>query len=232
MTAPALLLQHLTKRFGKLTVVDDISLEIQGPEVVCLLGPNGAGKSTLMRLITGFLPADAGSVTIAGHSLEQAGLAAREALGYLPENAPVFSALRVNEVLSLFASMHGLSGKNAEDAILEAVQQCQLEPVMNRLTSQLSKGYRHRLGLAQAMLHHPQVLILDEPTDGLDPAQKKSTRALLRKLGEHSTVLVSTHLLDEVPEICNRVLMMAHGRIVYDGEIPADLTATFVQKTC
>ena len=232
MTAPALQLQHLAKRFGKRTVVDDISLEIDGPQVVCLLGPNGAGKSTLMRLVAGFLPPDAGSISIAGHPLETAGLAAREALGYLPENAPIHPALRVSETLDFAAAMHGLTGKAAKEAIAEAVRQCQLEPVLTRIASQLSKGYRHRLGLAQAMLHHPKVLILDEPTDGLDPAQKKGTRALLRQLGEHSTVLVSTHLLDEVPEIGSRVLMMANGRLVYDGKLPADLAATFAQKTC
>ena len=231
MTSPTLQLQHLAKCFGKLKVVDDLTLEITGPQVVCLLGPNGAGKSTLMRMITGFLPPDSGTIRVNGHSLETDRLTACNALGYLPENAPSHPAMRVNEALSFVAAMHGLAGAAARQAISEAVAQCQLEPVLTRLASQLSKGYRHRLGLAQAMLHRPPILVLDEPTDGLDPAQKQAPRELIRKLGERSIVLLSTHLLDEVPEVSNHVLMMAHGNLVYDGKLPPDLSATFIQKT-
>ena len=231
MMTPALQLQNVSKSFGKLSVVSGVSLQLVGNQVVALLGPNGAGKSTLMRLIAGFLPADAGDVRVDGHSLEREALLAKSSLGYLPENAPVHPGFRVSEALAFTASMHGLSGAAARTAVADAVEQCQLGEVRHRLANQLSKGYRHRLGLAQAILHHPRLLVLDEPTDGLDPVQKMATRQLIRTIGESCTVLVSTHLLDEVPELCSRVAMMAKGRLVYDGEVPDDLPAVFAAAT-
>ena len=227
MTAPALQLSHVFKSFGKLAVISDFSMQLSDNQVVALLGENGAGKSTLMRLVTGFLPPDRGAISVGGHSLSREPRQAKASLGYLPENAPVHPACRVVEALSFPAAMHGLSGQAARKAVDDAVSQCQLGDVRDRMASQLSKGYRHRLGLAQAILHHPRLLVLDEPTDGLDPTQKESTRQLIRRLGESCTVLVSTHLLDEVPSLCSRVLMMAKGRLVYDGAVPADLPAAF-----
>ena len=227
MTPSVLQLNPVSKRFADHTVVADFSLEIGGPQVVGLVGPNGAGKSTLMRLIAGFLPPDSGSITVDGHPLETEGLLARAALGYLPENAPVHPGLRVNETLAFTAAMHGLHGQVAQEAIAAAVQQCQLEPVLTRMASQLSKGYRHRVGLALALLHRPKLLILDEPTDGLDPTQKLATRNLIRQLGRQCAIVVSTHLLDEVPEICDRILMMNYGRLLYDGTVPPDLPNAF-----
>ncbi len=229
MTTPVLQLTHVSKRFASQTVINDLSLEIASPQVVALLGPNGAGKSTLMRLITGFLPPDGGSIVVAGHAMDSQGHDARAAIGYLPENAPIYPGMRVDEVLGFTAQMHNLKGQTAQNAIDEAVRQCQLEPVRKRMAGQLSKGYRHRLGLAMAFLHHPQLLILDEPTDGLDPIQKQSTRSLIRQLGRECTIVVSTHLLDEVPECCDRVLMMNHGRLVYDGPVPPNLQEVFAK---
>ena len=229
MTPSILQLNHVSKKFADRTVVADLMLEIAGPQVVGLLGPNGAGKSTLMRLVAGFLPPDSGSITVDGHPMDTAGQLARAALGYLPENAPAHPGMRVNETLAFTASMRDLHGKRAKEAIAETVRQCQLEPVLTRLASQLSKGYRHRLGLALALLHRPRLLVMDEPTDGLDPIQKLATRALIRQLGRQCAIIVSTHLLDEVPEICDRVLMMDHGQLVYDGPVPADLPKAFGQ---
>ena len=226
-TAPALQITHVSKRFAQRTVVDDLSLTLEGPQVVALLGLNGAGKTTLMRLVAGFLPPDNGAIAIDGHPLDTDGLRARAALGYLPENAPVHAGLRVSESLDFTAAMHGLRGPAARTAIDEAVRQCQLTPVLDRMTTQLSKGYRHRLGLAQALLHHPKLLVLDEPTDGLDPLQKQATRELIRQLGQICAVLVSTHLLDEVPQICSRVLIMDKGRLAFDGPVPSDLHGRF-----
>ena len=231
MTVPALLLQYVSKRFATQTAVADLSLEIHAPQVVALLGPNGAGKSTLMRLIAGFLPPDAGTISIAGHPLASEDRLARAELGYLPENAPIHPGLRVNETLAFTAAMHGLDGVEAKRAIDTTIQQCQLAPVLHRLANQLSKGYRHRLGLAMALIHQPKLLILDEPTDGLDPIQKQATRELIRQLGKNCAILISTHLLDEVPQICDRILMMNHGHLVYDGPVPDVLPESFARAT-
>ena len=231
MTPAALQVSRLTRRFGKTVAVDNLSLTLDGPQVACLLGPNGAGKSTLMRLVTGFLPADTGTIAIAGHDLATAPAAAHAALGYLPENAPTFPRMRVAEALAFCADMRGIPRRERADAIERALGLCELHEVASRLCDQLSKGFRHRLGLALAILHRPPLLILDEPTDGLDPAQKETARKLIRRLGEESAVLVSTHILDEVPDICDRVIILHQGKIVSDTPVPQNLPELFFQAT-
>lgn len=228
---PLLKVEGLTRNFAKIAAVSDISFQIDEPQAVGLLGLNGAGKSTLMRLITGFIPADRGTVVINGHDLATERTAALSCIGYLPENAPVFNEMRVEEALNFTAEIHGITGSAQKKAVEEAIERCKLGEVRRRIARQLSKGYRHRLGLAQAFIHHPQLLILDEPTDGLDPVQKEDTRVLIRELGRHSAVLISSHLLDEVPAMCSRVLFIAHGQLAYDGPLPENLHTAF-QNAC
>ena len=217
----------LCKSFAGVRVLDQLSFVLEKPQVVALLGPNGVGKSTLMRVISGFLPADAGEVWLNGAEMGRSPEVARRSLGYLPENAPSHNGFRVCEALAFTAAAQGLHGKAARDAVEAVLAECSLEGVRNRIVDQLSKGYHRRLGLAQALIHRPKLLLLDEPTDGLDPVQKSSARKLLKQLGERHAVLVSTHLLEEVPVICDRVLMLKGGKIVYDGEVPGDLEARF-----
>ena len=182
-----------------------------------------------MRLITGFLPPDSGEIAICGISLERFPAKARGNLGYLPENAPLFQRMRVTEALDFAAEIHGLTGAARRSAVDRAVALCELEAVLPRLCDQLSKGYRHRLGLATALIHSPRLLVLDEPTDGLDPLQKEAARGMISRIAGECAVLISTHILDEVPGMCGRVLMMASGRIAYDGEVPENLPAAFAE---
>lgn len=228
--APPLQVQGIRKAFSGATVLDDVSFTLERPQAVALLGANGAGKSTLMRILAGYLPADDGAVQIAGVELSCAPENARHHLGYLPENAPFHTGFRVSEVLHFAAQAQGLRGKAAQAAVDSALEECSLVQVATRICDQLSKGYRRRLGLAQALVHRPRLLMLDEPTDGLDPIQKSSARQLLRSLGQKHALLLSTHLLEEVPLVCDRVLMLRHGRLVYDGPVPDDLEGLFFGK--
>ncbi len=228
---PILELKELSRKFSNVTALDGVSLTLDAPQVTCLLGANGAGKSTLMRLITGFLPPDSGSIKIAGEDMLKNGKSARNHLGYLPENAPVFHDMRVVEELQFFAEIHGIPANQQHDAIEAVMAKCELTEVRNRMTSQLSKGFRHRLGLAQAIIHNPSLIILDEPTDGLDPAQKEATRKLIRQLGKSSAVLISTHILDEVPAVCDRVVILTKGKITFDGPLPPDLATCYYQRS-
>jgi ABC-2 type transport system ATP-binding protein len=229
--SPALLrIQGVRKAFSGTTVLDGISFTLEHPQAVALLGANGAGKSTLMRILAGFLPADDGTVQIAGTDLARNPEAARHHLGYLPESAPFHAGFRVSEVLHFAAEAQGLHGKAAQDAVDSALEECSLTQVASRICDQLSKGYRRRLGLAQALVHRPGLLMLDEPTDGLDPLQKDSARKLLKALGKKHALLLSTHLLEEVPLVCDRVLMLQHGRLVYDGAVPGDLEKLFFSE--
>ncbi len=227
-TPPALEFRHIAKGFAGHAVLDGLDLAIPAGQIVALLGENGVGKTTLMRLASGYLAPDAGEIRLCGLPVGDA--AAKRHLGYLPENAPPLPGHRVEEALHFFAALHGLSGKAAEEAVDRAVSLCELAPVRSRMAEQLSKGYRHRLGLAQALLHRPALLLLDEPTDGLDPTQKGATQALIRSLSGQCAILLSTHLLDEVPRLCDRVLILARHKIAYDGPVPADLPA-FFKKT-
>ena len=215
---------NLTKNFGHKVAVDNLSFSVQKGEVLGFLGPNGAGKSTTMRMVTGFLPVTSGSIEIGGVSMIGKPMEAKKKIGYLPESAPLYNDMTVKGFLKFCASMRGLGGKGRKEAVEKAIETCFLESVAHQSIDTLSKGYRHRTCLAQSLLHDPEVLILDEPTDGLDPNQKQEVRKLIRNLGKEKAVLFSTHILEEVSEACTRAVIVDQGVIVADGT-PAELTA-------
>ena len=205
------------KRFGAITAVDRVSFSVEKGEVFGLLGPNGAGKSTTMRMITGFLPLSGGRITIGDCDIEEDPVGAKRLFGYLPENAPAYQDMSVTGFLNFAAAVRGLSGKAKADAVARAVKICHLENVTHQTIDTLSKGYRHRVCFAQAILHDPPVLILDEPTDGLDPNQKHEMRELIREMGKNKAIIVSTHILEEVEAICTRVIIIDRGHLVFNG---------------
>ena len=217
-------IQHLTKRFGPLVAVRDLSLTVGPGEVLGFLGPNGAGKSTTMKMVTGYLAPDQGSVRICGHDIVEDTLAAQKKLGYLPEGAPAYGEMTPRQFLHFIAQVRELSGEAEKEAVQRAVAGAELASVMDQPIETLSKGFRRRVGLAQAILHDPDVLVLDEPTDGLDPNQKHAVRGLIRGMAKNKTIIVSTHLLDEVDAICTRAVIIDRGRIVIDAK-PAELAA-------
>ena len=214
--------RELTKYYGDLLAVDRIGFQVNRGEVVGFLGPNGAGKSTTMRMLVGCSAPDGGSVSIAGVAHPATARHVRARVGYLPENAPLYRAMRVDRYLDFAARLVGLARAERRRAIARAAHSTGLEKHLLRPIDQLSKGYRQRVGLAQALLGEPDVLVLDEPTSGLDPGEIQRIRALVRELGEERTVLLSTHVLSEVEELCGRVLILARGRLVADGP-PAEL---------
>ena len=207
----------IVKNFGTLRAVDGVSFRVEPGQIAGFLGPNGAGKSTTMRVITGYLPPDAGMARICGHSVKTSPIQARAAMGYLPENAPMYSEMSVLGFLGFAAELRGMSGETKRAAVRHAAERCHLEGVLEEPIETLSKGYRHRTALAQAILHNPPVLILDEPTDGLDPNQKSEARALIRELGRDKAILLSTHLLEELETVCTRALIIHKGRLVAGG---------------
>ncbi len=209
--------QHLSRRYGDFTAVDDISFAIDEREIVGILGPNGAGKTTTIRMITGFLPPNQGRVVVGGQDLFANPVAGRRQIGYLPENVSLYGEMRVEEYLSYRAALEGMKRGAARQAIGETVEKCLLTDVRRQIIGTLSKGYRQRVGLATAILHQPNVLVLDEPTVGLDPKQIIAIRDLIRELGRERTLLLSTHILPEVELLCNRVLIIDRGRIVDQG---------------
>lgn len=213
----------LTKRFGTKVAVDDLSFSVKKGEVLGFLGPNGAGKSTTMRMVTGFLPATAGSVKICGISMIDDPTEAKKKIGYLPESAPLYNDMTVAGFLKFCASMRGLSGSSRREAVEKSIETCFLETVARQSIGTLSKGYRHRTCLAQSLLHDPEVLVLDEPTDGLDPNQKLEVRKLIKNLGKEKAILFSTHILEEVTAACTRAVIVDRGTIVADGS-PDELT--------
>ncbi|HKD47250.1 MAG TPA: ATP-binding cassette domain-containing protein [Rhizomicrobium sp.] len=217
-------IQHLTKRFGPLTAVKDLSLAVGPGEVLGFLGPNGAGKSTTMKMVTGYLAPDEGRVTICGHDIVEDTIAAQKKLGYLPEGAPAYGEMTPRQFLRFIAQVRELSGQAALSATERAVAGAELQSVLDQPIETLSKGFRLRVGLAQAILHDPEVLVLDEPTDGLDPNQKHAVRGLIRGMAKNKTIIVSTHLLEEVDAICTRAVIIDRGRIVVDAK-PAELAA-------
>jgi ABC-2 type transport system ATP-binding protein len=206
----------LTKRYGSLEAVSGVSFTVSGGEIVGLLGPNGAGKTTIMKILTCSLFPSRGTARVDGHDVLEDPLKVKESVGYLPENAPLYPDLTVREYLSFVAKARGL-GKGGADAIDRVGAACGLSSVMHRGIGELSKGYRQRTGLAQAMVHDPKILILDEPTTGLDPHQIVEIRELIRSLGVRKTVILSSHILQEVEATCQRVLILNHGRIVAQG---------------
>jgi len=216
--------RDLVKRFGSLTAVDGISFAVERGEVVGFLGPNGAGKSTAMRIISGFLEPTSGEAWIDGHNSHGEPIAARRRLGYLPEGAPAYADMSVGAFLSFIAAMHGLTKPQANERLAELIERVHLAEVWNQRIDSLSKGFKRRVGIAQALVHDPDVLILDEPTDGLDPNQKYEMRALIRAIAPHKAIVISTHILEEVEAVCGRVIIIARGRILADAT-PAALLA-------
>lgn len=212
----------LTRRYGEFTAVEDLSFSIAEGEIVGFLGPNGAGKTTTLRMITGFLPPTTGELTVAGKNLFTEPVAARREVGYLPENVALYGEMRVSEYLGYRAMLEGLSRTEAKRRLADAIDSCILVEVENQIIGTLSKGYRQRVGLAAAILHHPKVLVLDEPTVGLDPKQIIAIRELIRDLGREQTLLLSSHILPEVELICDRVIIIDRGRIIAEGS-PSDL---------
>src|SRR5687767_10897100 len=213
---------NLVKTFGPKRAVDGVSFTVERGEVLGFLGPNGAGKSTTMRMITGFMPPTSGRVSVGGHDVGEAPLPAKRLIGYLPENAASYPDMTVRGFLEFAAELRGLSGAARKKAVSRVVELCFLEAVLHQSIDTLSKGYRHRTCLAQALIHDPQVLIMDEPTDGLDPNQKHEVRNLIRTLGASKAIVFSTHILEEVDAACTRAIIIDRGRIVANGT-PAEL---------
>ena len=224
MPAPLVQVDQLCRRFGNTLAVDGLSFSIKKGEIVGFLGPNGAGKTTTLRMLTSFLPPSSGRASIAGHDVFQDSLEARRHVGYLPEAVPLYPELRVSEYLGFRSQIKELPRKDRKSRIASAIERCGLGDVQRRIVGQLSRGYRQRLGLADALLHDPPILILDEPTVGLDPNQVRLARNLIRELGKDHTVLLSTHILAEVEALCGRVLILDQGKLVAEGE-PATLKA-------
>ena len=221
---PMLQIEGLTKRFGSFVAVDNISFNVSCGEVLGFLGPNGAGKTTAMRMVTGFLTPTAGTAYVGGHDVTKAPLAVKRSIGYLPEGAPLYEDMTPAELLDFIANVRGLAGVKKQNAISKAADRINIEHVMHQSIGTLSKGYKRRVGIAQAILHDPEILILDEPTDGLDPNQKHEVRKLINEMAKEKAIVISTHLLDEVDTVCSRALVIANGEIVADGT-PADLEA-------
>ncbi len=219
-------ISSLTKRFGEHVAVDNLSFEVRPGEVLGFLGPNGAGKSTTMKMLTGFLAPDGGSASICGFDIRTQTLQAQRQMGYLPEGAPCYGDMRVKGFLEFIAQVRGLSGADRRRQVDRAVEQLQLQGVLHQTIDTLSKGFKRRVGLAQAILHDPRVLILDEPTDGLDPNQKHQVRGLIQQLASDSNkiVVISTHILEEVSAVCTRAVVIARGRLLADGT-PDELEA-------
>ena len=217
-------IKNLSKRYGEKLAVDNLSFSVSPGEVLGFLGANGAGKSTTMRMIAGFISPTEGTVSVCGHDIEREPVAAKSCMGYLPEGAPSYGEMTVGEFLDFVADIRGLKGERRAQRRAVVVDRLALGPVIEQVVETLSKGFRRRVGLAQALIHDPQVLILDEPTDGLDPNQKHEVRRLINELSKDKLVIVSTHILEEVHEVCTRAIIIANGRIVAD-ETPAALEA-------
>src|SRR3954452_2597946 len=214
--------QNLAKTFGTKRAVDGISFAVERGEVLGFLGPNGAGKSTTMRMVTGFIPPSDGTISVGGFDMLEDPIPAKRLIGYLPENAPAYTDMTVHGFLSFAAEIRGLRGDARKKAVNRAVEMCFLEGVLHQSVDTLSKGYRHRTCFAQSIIHDPDVLILDEPTDGLDPNQKHEIRGLIRRMGEKKAIIFSTHILEEVDAVCSRAIIIDRGQIVANGT-PAQL---------
>jgi ABC-2 type transport system ATP-binding protein len=216
--------EHLTKRYDSLTAVDDVSFQVGPGEVLGFLGPNGAGKTTTMRMIAGFVTPTSGKASICGHDVETDPLGAKANLGYLPEGAPSYGEMTVRDFLEFIAELRKLEGTRRQSRLDYVIEHLQLGKVLDQSIETLSKGFRRRVGLAQAIVHDPPVLILDEPTDGLDPNQKHEVRTLINSMARDKIIVISTHILEEVDAVCTRAIVIARGRIVAD-ETPVKLAA-------
>jgi len=217
--------ENLTKRFAGVVALNGVSFEVNRGEIVGFLGPNGAGKSTAMRILTGFIPATAGQVTVAGCDVFEESLEVRRHIGYMPENNPLYVDMRVGEYLKFRAKLKGVARSDRREHVQEVMEKTGVADVQKRVIGQLSKGYRQRVGLADALLHEPDLLILDEPTLGLDPVQIRQVRELIKELGKQHTILISTHILPEVEMTCNRVIIIHHGKILA-SDTPENLRKT------
>ncbi len=212
----------LCKRFGSFTAVDQVSFSVARGEVLGFLGPNGAGKSTTMRMLAGFMTPSAGTARICGHDVQTDAVAARRSLGFLPEGAPTYPEMVVEGFLRFVARIRGYAGRTLDERVAHAIALTSLGGVRLQPIETLSKGFKRRVGLAQALLHDPPVLVLDEPTDGLDPNQKHEVRTLIRRMAPDKAIVISTHILEEVDAVCTRAIIIAHGRVVADAT-PAEL---------
>ena len=216
--------KNLKKRFGDFEAVKGISFTVPKGEVLGFLGPNGAGKSTTMRMITGFLPPTSGTAVICGHDIGSDPVGAKGCIGYLPESAPSYRGMIVEEYLKFIAEIRGFHGKVAKEKVEAVIEKARLAPVAKKATDTLSKGYRQRTCFAQAIIHEPKVLIMDEPTDGLDPNQKHTVREMIKEMSAEKAIVISTHILEEVDAVCTRAVIIADGEIKADGT-PAKLKA-------
>ena len=215
---------HLTKKYGGHLAVDDVSFTVEDGQIYGLLGPNGAGKSTIMNILTGYLSATSGQVTVAGHPLPEEADEAKACVGYLPEQPPLYPEMTVGEYLNFVAELKKVPRAQRKEQVLRAAQRTGLEKVLPRLIRSLSKGYKQRVGIAQALLGSPKIIILDEPTVGLDPAQVIEMRKLIRELGKAHTVILSSHILSEVQAVCQQVLILSKGKLAASGTLQ-ELTA-------
>jgi ABC-2 type transport system ATP-binding protein len=209
--------ENLVKSFGAKLAVNDVSFSVERGEVLGFLGPNGAGKSTTMRMVTGFIPPTSGRISVGGHDMLENPIPAKRLIGYLPENAPSYADMTVQGFLGFVAEMRGMTGDSKRRAVNRAMEMCMLENVVHQTIDTLSKGYRHRTCLAQSIIHDPDILIMDEPTDGLDPNQKHEVRNLIKRMGANKAIIFSTHILEEVDAACSRVLIIDRGKIVANG---------------
>jgi ABC-2 type transport system ATP-binding protein len=217
-------IRHLGKAFGRFKAVDDLSFSVAAGEVLGFLGPNGAGKTTTMRMVTGFIAPSSGTVSVCGHDIQSDALRAKRLMGYLPEGAPAYGEMTPQQFIGFVANIRGLRGAAKKRRIDAMVAELALESVLHRPIETLSKGYKRRVGLAQALVHDPQVLVLDEPTDGLDPNQKQQVRDLIQRIAADKIILVSTHILEEVSSVCTRAIIISEGKLVADGS-PQQLQA-------
>ena len=216
--------KNLKKSFGSIHAVQDVSFKVEKGEVLGFLGPNGAGKTTTMRMITGFLPPSSGSATVCGCNVADDPVGAKKQIGYLPENAPAYDSMTVTDFLRFVAEIRGFSGKALQAKIEETIEKCHLHKVRTQPIETLSKGYRQRTCFAQAILHDPPVLVMDEPTDGLDPNQKFVVRTMIKEMAAEKAIIVSTHILEEVDAVCTRCIIIANGKLVANGT-PDELRA-------
>ena len=214
----------LDKRFGPIHAVRNVSFTVRHGEVLGFLGPNGAGKSTTMKMITGFLEPTDGTVLVNGHDVKTDPISVKSAIGYLPEGAPAYGEMTVLRFLEFVAEIRGYSGEEKQQRIDRAIELVHLDSVLEQTVETLSKGFKRRVGVAQALLHDPDVLIMDEPTDGLDPNQKHEVRSLIKEMAENKAIVISTHILEEVDAVCTRAIIIAAGQILFDGT-PAELRA-------
>ena len=215
----SIVVDRLTKTYGDFLALDDISFEVQPGEIVGFLGPNGAGKSTTMKILTCFMAATEGTARVAGFDVHRDSAEVRKRVGYLPENVPLYDEMLVYDYLKFISEVRGVAQSEREARIDEVVERTGLEAVIHREISELSKGYRQRVGLAQAIIHHPDVLILDEPTTGLDPNQIIEIRDVIKEIGEEKTVIFSTHILQEIAAVCDRIVIINRGKLVADGTL-------------